>query len=67
MKLTGWYQGYQKPKHKGLYQRSYGGIDHWYSFWDGQHWLCGKKLKDSANKVIAISSFQNLPWRGVAK
>ena len=58
MKLTGWYQGDQRPVRVGFYLRDTGGnqINSWF---DGRYWL----IVGGTHKSI----YQNLPWLGVAK
>ena len=62
MKLTGWYQGDQKPVRAGWYERGnpYNPLVFYRHYWDSFWW---KPTKYSSK----IMQYQNLPWRGVAK
>ena len=59
MKLTGWYQGDQKPVYIGEYERKYADKSFLLAYWDGMCWRYDPRS--------SICLFQKLPWRGVAK
>ena len=68
MKLTGWYQGDQKPVRVGVYLRDYEDGDHWYSYWNGKYFSVADDRLDCVESTKDWKSIQqNLPWRGVAK
>ena len=69
MKLTGWYQGNQKPKRKGTYEVKYTGYKR-YSYWCGVCFHYPFTDLFWANELkadVQRAANQNLPWRGVAK
>jgi hypothetical protein len=72
-RLSEWIPGGVKPSHIGVYQRDYrksrgdraAGIT--YSHWDGSSWGMYGETKEIALKWRGFSSsYQNLPWRGLA-
>ena len=69
LKLTGWYEGHQKPVRVGVYERWYVGFAV-FCYWNGTHWGCLASTVDSCqeNKMIfGISPDQDRPWRGISK
>ena len=70
-KLTPWYPGEIKPIRIGVYERQYPARS-WtsYCYWDGrifsQGWKAPEPAKEYRN-LPSASSYQNLPWRGVAR
>ena len=60
MKLTGWYQGDQKPVRVGYYERQYFGGATKFDYWAGKIWI---SYPDSMFEIYS----QKLKWRGVAK
>ena len=67
MKLTGWYDGKQKPVRVGVYERKYG--NRVFFCWWGVEWGMGTNNQKCAESLwwIAAAPNQCLPWRGVAK
>lgn len=74
MKLTGWYDGKQKPVRVGVYERDYGTLSlsfNYYAYWDGKRWYCATARARDAYQSRKVhfdwpSRHQKLPWRGVA-
>lgn len=69
VKLTGWYDGKQKPARPGVYQRRSPVTEsHFilYSRWDGKKWGLGKLRPELATSRRA-SGWQSLPWRGLTE
>ena len=66
MKLTGWYDGKQKPVRVGVYERDYAYIT-LYAKWDGNKWCTASTVAKFAAQCVKKSHFSKLPWRGVAK
>lgn len=66
MKETDWIPGELKPVRVGVYKRRIHG-ERFYSWWDGD-WsvMCSQKNIAKKNKDMR-SSFQDLPWKGLAK
>ena len=60
MKLTGWYQGDQKPVYVGYFERQVSKYFTWVDWWDGKEWV-------TEEGSFYVMAHQNLPWRGVAK
>ena len=68
MKLTGWYQGDQKPVRKGYYEREYQPNNNYFSYWNGKAFSVSEITAYLPKKIRFIDSqYQNLPWRGVEK
>ena len=69
MKLTPWYPGHVKPVRVGVYERKYRNINDnsVYSRWNGEKWFCGSFHVHFAEEDMEPSSYQSLPWRGIAK
>ena len=68
MKLTGWYQGDQKPERKGIYERNYESESKWYCYWTGEAFCIPDTTPKGADiYAYCLSDYQNLPWCGVAK
>ena len=68
MKLTGWYDGCQKPVRAGLYRRRYAdsSLVLW-AYWTGTFWGCAADTQQSALEFLGVPSIrQCLPWRGIA-
>lgn len=66
MKLTDWIDGDTKPVRVGVYERDfYFGIT--YCYWDGKKWCKGHANIDDAVLKKSKSTFQSLPWRGLAE
>lgn len=70
MNLTGWYDGYQIPVRKGVYERLYDtqlGV-RGYCYWNGEAWCCAFDTPALAAKKPRVTSLeQNMPWRGISK
>jgi hypothetical protein len=60
---TEWLAGDARPAHIGVYQRQYPAGP--YTFWDGQHWRADGASPEEAATMVAPSSRQSCPWRGL--
>ena len=60
MKLTGWYQGDQRPIRVGYYERQVTEHFTWMAWWNGEYWTL-------LQRSFYLVDNQNLPWRGVEK
>ena len=69
-KLTPWYPETVTPVRSGVYQRLYANGDSniaKYCYWTGARWKSWHHTPQLATLVEAVSLFQELPWRGIAK
>lgn len=71
MKLTGWYDGCQKPVRAGLYRRNFKTLHKrtsvLWAYWTGERWAVAASTKPAALRNAHFrSSEQCLPWRGIA-
>lgn len=66
--FTEWFDGKQKPVHKGVYQRQFGmgRVAVTYCVWDGSKWLLGSPDLADADKYLEASEKQEQRWRGLA-
>ena len=66
MKLTGWYQGDQKPVYVGVFEKLHPSDMSAFSYWDGARWNC---MRATIYGAVFYKNYQSqdqtLPWRGV--
>lgn len=74
LQLTPWHNGNVRPKHIGVYERKLWKnviFSNWknvrFSKWNGRFWIVGGCSVEHALIQRAISSIQNIPWRGIVK
>ncbi len=66
--VTQWFNGNQKPKHVGVYQRKLPFTeDYVFSRYDGKNWFWFSHDSKTAEKNTKKSDYQNRQWRGVAR
>jgi len=65
--LTPWISGDIKPDLPGVYLRDYGDGADGYSKWNGREWMWYHKKAEIADTESTKSSYQSLPWRGLAQ
>jgi hypothetical protein len=64
-KRTLWYPGDMKPHRKGVYEMI-DGKDKGYQYWNGEFWGLWSTSPDRAvDNRRGVSTWQNLPWRGL--
>ena len=67
MNTTYWYDGEQKPKGKGVYERLYPHAV-LYSYWSGKKWSLSFDTPEAAFDCRRMTSVnQNKPWRGLTQ
>lgn len=66
-KLTPWLDGDVRPAKVGVYRRKYHSGRKHYSLWNGARWNVGCTTVKQAAEVGCGSSFQRLPWCGLAQ
>lgn len=74
MKLTDWYEPFQKPVRIGVYMtetpiRYTGQVFHRYSYWDGEFWYlpCGYVLAAQELGKMKYGKSKPLRWCGLKK
>lgn len=65
--VTDWFPAAVKPVRRGVYERSMPDRSRW-SYWNGRRWSLSFSSAATAFKARACSSsYQNVPWRGLAE
>jgi hypothetical protein len=64
--VTQWFNSRQRPVHEGVYEREYSG-EIGYSLYLNGFWRTNADTAYEAYRRLRISSWQDLPWRGLAE
>ena len=66
MKVTQWFDAWNKPFRKGVYQ-TFDDKTPLYQYWNGKYWgLLFNTIDGAAKFANKRSHWQNVKWRGVA-
>ena len=66
---TGWYEWFQEPKRRGLYEieKSLGGTTA-FQYWDGKYWGGISYSAETAYEIRRVESiYQSSRWRGLTE